>query len=74
MFSLIMFNYFLVKPCPFWMAVTSRSFGISLLIEDVIDENANSKLCTFGVLQIWYYSQVLIFLMGYRVWSLDLGG
>jgi len=40
----------------------------------LIDENTNNELCTRGVLQIWYQSQVLIFLMGYGVWSLDIGG
>jgi len=38
------------------------------------EENANNELCTFSVLQIWYQSQVLIFLMGHRLWSLDTGG
>jgi len=37
-------------------------------------ENANSELCTFGVLQIQYQGSVFIFLMGYGVWSLDIGG
>ena len=48
--------------------------GLLLLLCEINGENVNSGLCVFGVLQIWYQSQVLIFLMGYGVWSLDIGG
>ena len=50
------------------------SFGIIPQIGESNEENEISKICTFRALQIWYQSQALIFLMGYEVWSLDIGG
>jgi len=40
-----------VKSCLFWMAVMLQSFAILLLIGATNEENANSELGTFGVLQ-----------------------
>jgi len=44
--------YLQAKSCPFWMEVTSWSFGIILLIGETIKENKISKICTFRALQV----------------------
>jgi len=48
--------------------------GLLLLIGEINGENANIEFCAFGMLQIWYQRKILIFLMGYGIWSLHIGG